>query len=123
VSDTIRALKGLMEEPAASGEIFNVGSGNKISILELAERVRALTGSDSKLEFVPYDRVYGQGIEDMLHREPSVEKIRAATGWAPERDLAAILADVIAERSDVPAQESEQAATGSSSLALPARAR
>jgi UDP-glucose 4-epimerase len=123
VSDTIRALKGLMEEPAASGEIFNVGSGNKISILELAERVRALAGSESEIEFVPYDRVYGQGIEDMLHREPSVEKIRTATGWQPERDLAAILADVIAERSNVPAPASQRAAAGSPSLALPARAR
>ena len=106
VSDTIRALNRLMEEPAASGEIFNVGSGNKISILELAERVRALAGSHSEIEFVPYDRVYGQGIEDMLHREPSVEKIRAATGWAPERDLAGILADVIEERRNLAALES-----------------
>jgi UDP-glucose 4-epimerase len=124
VSDTIRALKGLMEEPAASGEIFNVGSGNKITILELAERVRTLTGSDSKLEFVPYDRVYGQGIEDMLHREPSVEKIRSAIGWLPERDLAAILADVIEERRKAAAPESARRDEGGSrTLAVPARAR
>ncbi|HEY7018492.1 MAG TPA: NAD-dependent epimerase/dehydratase family protein [Gaiellaceae bacterium] len=98
VADTIRALKGLMDEPAASGEIFNVGSTERISVLELADRVLAATGSSSEVELVPYDQVYGQGIEDMLHRIPATEKVRAAIGWSPERDLDAILADVIAER-------------------------
>jgi UDP-glucose 4-epimerase len=61
--------------------------------------VLRLTGSDSELAYVPYDEVYGQGIEDMLHREPAIEKIRDVTGWAPRHDLAGILADVVAERS------------------------
>jgi UDP-glucose 4-epimerase len=47
---------------------------------------------------VPYDQVYGEGIEDMLHREPGIEKIRDAIGWAPSRDLDSIIADVIADR-------------------------
>ena len=98
VADTIRALEGLMDEPATSGEIYNVGSTERVTILQVAERVRALTGSDSQLEYVPYDKVYGQGIEDMLHRQPSIEKIAAATGWTPERSLDAILSDVVAER-------------------------
>jgi UDP-glucose 4-epimerase len=96
VADTIRALKGLMEEPAASGEIYNVGSQNRISILDLADRVRAATGSSSEVVFVAYEDVYGQGIEDMVHRIPSTEKIRDAVGWTPERDLDDILADVVA---------------------------
>ena len=54
-----------------------------------------LTGSRSELVFVPHSEVYGLGIEDVLHREPSIEKIRAATGWRPSLDLARILADVI----------------------------
>ena len=54
-----------------------------------------LTGSSSELVFIPYDEVYGLGIEDMLHREPSIEKIGAAIGWQPERTLDEILADVI----------------------------
>jgi UDP-glucose 4-epimerase len=98
VADTIKALRALMESSRASGDIYNVGASNRISIRELAERILGLTGSDSELDFVPYDRVYGQGIEDMLHREPSIEKVRHATGWEPERDLEAILADVITER-------------------------
>jgi UDP-glucose 4-epimerase len=82
-------------ERGGSGEIYNVGSTNRIAILELAERVRELTGSSSELVFVPYDRVYGQGIEDMLHRIPAIEKIHGAIGWQPERDLDAILEDVV----------------------------
>lgn len=97
VADTVRALRGLMDH-GPSGEIFNVGSKNKISILALAERVMELTDSTSGLGYVAYDDVYGQGIEDMLHREPAIEKIGAAIGWAPERTLDDILDDVIAER-------------------------
>jgi UDP-glucose 4-epimerase len=96
VSDTIRALKGLMDAEGTAGEIFNVGSQNRISILDLAARVKELTDSGSEVVFVPYDQVYGQGIEDMLHRIPAIEKIRAAIGWRPLRDLDRILFDVIA---------------------------
>jgi UDP-glucose 4-epimerase len=95
VLDTIAALKGLMEDGATSGEIYNVGSTDRISILDLAEKVVARTGSSSSVEFVPYERVYGLGIEDMLHRIPSIEKVAAQIGWGPSRDLDAILDDVI----------------------------
>jgi UDP-glucose 4-epimerase len=94
VQDTIRALHGLMES-GSTGEIFNVGSTNRISILELADRVRALTGSSSEVRFIPYEQVYEQGIEDMLHRIPAIEKIHDAIGWQPEHDLDTILDDVV----------------------------
>src|SRR6059036_4170879 len=48
VSDTIRALSSLMDAPAISGEIFNVGSTERVRIVELAERVLAATGSRSE---------------------------------------------------------------------------
>jgi UDP-glucose 4-epimerase len=95
VQDTIGALAGLMDEQKTSGEIYNVGSQERISILELAALVLEATGSASQLEFVPFDQVYGQGIEDMLHRIPAIDKIRDAIGWAPTRLLDQILADVI----------------------------
>jgi UDP-glucose 4-epimerase len=94
VSDATRALKALMEADV-SGEIYNVGSPNRIRILDLAERVIELTSSRSPIEFVPYEDVYGLGIEDMLHRIPSTEKIYRATGWKPQLSLDLILADVI----------------------------
>ena len=95
VHDTIRALKGLMDAGDASGEIYNVGSQNRIRIIDLAEKVRQATASRSRLEFVPYDKVYGLGIEDMVHRIPSTKKIERAIGWRPERDLDTILRDVL----------------------------
>jgi UDP-glucose 4-epimerase len=84
-----------MDEPSTSGEIFNVGSMRQLRILDLAERVLEMTGSSSELVFVPYEKVYGHGIEDMEHRIPSIEKVRGAIGWEPNLDLDVILADVI----------------------------
>src|SRR6266542_1082319 len=95
VSDTVRALKTLMDAREISGEIFNVGSSERITILDLADRVRQAAGSGSEIAFVPYDEVYGQGIEDTLHREPAIGKIREAVGWEPTLDLARIIRDVI----------------------------
>ena len=95
VQDTIRGLTGLMDAANVSGEIFNVGSTERVTINELAQRVLEQTGSRSKVVAVPYDEVYGQGIEDMLHRQPSIDKISSAVGWEPTIGLDGILADVI----------------------------
>jgi len=95
VADTIQALRGLMDAREISGEIFNVGNSQQIRILDLAKRIIDLTDSRSRVELLPYDQVYGQGIEDMLHRIPSIEKISAAIGWQPSRPREQILEDVI----------------------------
>jgi len=95
VADTIRALSGLMDA-GASGQIYNVGSEERISINGLAERVKELTDSASSVEYVSYEDVYGIGIEDMLHRIPSTAKVHAAIGWTTERTLDDILSDVVA---------------------------
>jgi UDP-glucose 4-epimerase len=97
VHDTIRALKGLVEADGLSGEVYNVGGTERISVSGLAERVLQATGSSSELTYVPYDEVYGLGIEDTLHREPAIGKIEAAIGWRPEKGLDVILDDVIAQ--------------------------
>jgi UDP-glucose 4-epimerase len=103
VSDTVRAVIALMEARELSGAIFNVGSSERVRIIDLAHRVLALTGSESRLVFVPHSEVYGLGIEDVLHREPSIEKIAAAVGWRPSLDLDRILADVIDHTRRAPA--------------------
>jgi nucleoside-diphosphate-sugar epimerase len=95
VQDTIRALRDLMDERSISGRIFNVGATERISIQRLAERVRELTGSDSEFTYVPFAEAYGQGIEDTLHREPSIDRIVAAIGWRPQIGLDRILRDVV----------------------------
>jgi UDP-glucose 4-epimerase len=95
VQDTIRAVYGLMSAAHISGEIFNVGSAERVRIIDLAQRVLDLTESRSDLMFIPHDQVYGLGIEDVLHREPSIEKINSAIGWQPTRTLDEILRDVV----------------------------
>jgi nucleoside-diphosphate-sugar epimerase len=96
VDDTVRGLAGLMEAPAAVGQVFNVGSTESVTIFELAERVLGLTGSSSELVFVPYDEVYGHGVEEMFQRMPAIGKIKAATGWEPTITLDEILEQVVA---------------------------
>jgi UDP-glucose 4-epimerase len=97
VADTALALERLIDEPATAGKIFNVGSQERIAIRELAERVRAKTGSSSEIVLVPYEQVFPHGAaEEMFHRVPSIDKIRRAVGWEPEYDLHRILDDVIA---------------------------
>jgi UDP-glucose 4-epimerase len=94
VSDVVRALKGLLE--LADGEIYNVGSTERITIRALAERVLEVTKSGSELVFVPYDEVFEGGVtEEMFHRAPAIGKIEQAIGWEPSCGLDQILADVI----------------------------
>ena len=94
VSDVVRALKGLLD--LADGEIYNVGSTDRITIRALAERVLEVTGSGSELAFVPYDEVFEGGVtEEMFHRAPAIGKIEQAIGWEPTYGLDEILADVI----------------------------
>ncbi len=96
VGDVVNALVDLMAlgEPA-HGEVFNIGSQEEISMLDLADRVRALTRSDSHTVLVPYDEAYEAGFEDMPRRYPDIAKIGAAIGWTPTRSLDEILSDVI----------------------------
>lgn len=95
VRDSVRAIVGLMECPAAAGEVFNVGNPREISIRDLAELVVALTGCRSPVRLVPYAHDYPEGFEDMRRRVPCVEKLRAALGWAPSIPLEENLARII----------------------------
>ena len=103
VQDTIRALVDLMDARGISGEIFNVGSTERVTINDLARRVVTMTGSSSQFVSVPYNEVYGQGIEDMLHRQPAIEKVNEAIGWEPTRTLEEILGDVVQYARSAPA--------------------
>ena len=95
VRDVVGALLSLVEEPRAVGEVFNVGNTEEISIMALAERVRALTGGGSPIVTVPYDQAYESGFEDMPRRVPDLSKIHALVGYEPRTGLDGILADVI----------------------------
>jgi len=95
VSDVVRALADLAARDDLYGQVFNIGSTEEVSILELAARVKEATDSDSEIILVPYDEAYGEGFEDMPRRVPDLTKIRNAVGWQPTSCLDEILAEVI----------------------------
>jgi UDP-glucose 4-epimerase len=95
VRDAIEAIIALMAEPQADGDVFNVGNDHEITINDLAQKVKDMTGSDSNIEHVPYEKAYGPGFEDMERRCPNIEKINNLIGFKPEYDLEAMIQSVI----------------------------
>jgi UDP-glucose 4-epimerase len=95
VSDVVGALIDLAESPKAAGEVFNIGSGNEITILDLAKKIKELTSSTSEIVFVPYDQAYEEGFEDMQRRVPDTRKLREITGYQPKFTLEQTLERVI----------------------------
>jgi len=95
VEDAIEVTVRLMEEPSCEGQVFNIGSGEKVTILELAEKVKRLTGSSSPIQFIPYDQAYDKGFEDMRYRVPDISKLTAAIGFTPRYGIDEILSRTI----------------------------
>jgi UDP-glucose 4-epimerase len=95
VKDVVRAMADLMGTDEAVGEVFNIGSTEEITILDLAKRVREACESRSEIRLVPYDEAYEAGFEDMRRRIPDITKIGQVLGWRPTRALDEILAHVI----------------------------
>jgi len=95
VRDVVEAITRLMSEPAAEGDVFNVGNDKEVTINELAEKVKQMTRSISPIDHVPYEKAYGPGFEDMRRRGPNIEKIRNLIGFEPKYDLEAMIQGVI----------------------------
>jgi UDP-glucose 4-epimerase len=96
VGDVVRALEALMDQPAAVGQVYNIGSNEEVNIMTLARRIKALTGSSSEIVLIPYAEAYEQGFEDMPRRVPDISKIGALVGFRPSLTLDQILERVIA---------------------------
>lgn len=96
VSDVVRAVLAVLHEPKAEGDVFNIGSSEEVTILQLAERVIEAAGSSSTVRLVPYEDAYkDRGFEDMRRRVPDTTKIRDLVGWTPTYSLDQILSEVI----------------------------
>ncbi len=98
VGDVVGALLKLMVEPAAIGQVFNVGNTEEVTIRGLAERIKARTGSTSEIVIIPYDQAYEAGFEDMPRRVPDLTKINKAIGYVPQVGLDEIIDRVVAEK-------------------------
>ncbi len=95
VEDVVRGVIGLIDEPRAVGEIFNIGGDGEISINDLAERVKSITGSASPVQHIPYDEAYQEGFEDMERRVPDISKIANLIGYKNTYSLDSILTKVV----------------------------
>src|SRR5205085_7123593 len=95
VGDVVGALVKLMDHTEAVGQVFNIGSNEEVTILELAERIKELTRSASEIVFVPYNEAYEEGFEDMPRRVPDISKINTLVGFRPQMSLDGILESVI----------------------------
>ena len=95
VGDVVGALIKLMDQEGAVGEVFNIGSNEEVSIIELANRVKELTRSESEIVMIPYDEAYEEGFEDMPRRVPDIGKVGALVGFRPQMKLDGILKSVI----------------------------
>jgi UDP-glucose 4-epimerase len=101
VGDVVQAMIALVKNPIATGKVFNVGSNEEITILELAERVKRVTSSESRIRLIPYHEAYEPGFEDMSRRIPDLSRIGRLIGYRPTKTLDEILLAIAA-----PLQES-----------------
>jgi UDP-glucose 4-epimerase len=95
VRDLVEAVIGLMQYEQAAGGVFNIGSTEEITMEALADKIIAITGSQSRKEFVPYVVAYGRPIEDMMRRVPDTRRIRTAIGWRPRTGLDETLRTIV----------------------------
>jgi UDP-glucose 4-epimerase len=95
VGDVVDALVKLAQEPNAVGDVFNIGSTSEVTIQDLAERVKRMTGSTSPIVNVPYDVAYEAGFEDMPRRVPDITKIQSLVGFEPKMGLEEIIRSVV----------------------------
>jgi UDP-glucose 4-epimerase len=96
VGDVVTGLLGLAMAPEVTGQVFNIGNSEEISMLALAAKIKAMTGSSSEIVRIPYDVAYEAGFEDMPRRVPDLRKIHAAVGYTPTVGLDDILERVLA---------------------------
>jgi UDP-glucose 4-epimerase len=118
VGDVVSAITALVQEPKAVGEVFNIGNGAEVSIRDLASKVKAMTGSDSPIEFVPYNQVFDDSFEDMPRRVPDITKIGRFVGYKPTVHLDEIISRVVEYWSADQAQQSAAHVAAAAELAV-----
>jgi UDP-glucose 4-epimerase len=96
VRDTVEALLRLIPMEKAIGEVVNIGNTEEVSIGTLAKIVKQRINSSSSIHYIPYDKAYEPGFEDMMRRVPCVDKLQSLTNFRPQTNLAEIIDRVTA---------------------------
>jgi UDP-glucose 4-epimerase len=95
VADVVTAVVALMQTPAALGRVFNIGSDQPVSILELAQQVVELAGTQSRIEFQSYTAAYDADFEDIRRRVPDLSRLRGTIAYQPRHDLRSIIRELV----------------------------
>jgi len=95
VGDVVDALIKIMRHPRSAGEVYNLGSDQEISIIDLAKKVIKLTGSKSRIKYISYKKAYGEGFEDMQRRQPDLSKVKKLIGYNPKNNLDDVIKKII----------------------------
>lgn len=96
VADVVRAVLDLMAMPAATGRVFNIGSDQPVSILELARRVIAIVNPTLPVEFQSYAEAYSPDFEDVRSRVPDLSRLRETIDYRPRFSLDDVIREVVA---------------------------
>lgn len=97
VYDVIDAVMAVAFADNTIGKVVNIGNNVEISINALAKKIIDQTGSKSEIVYVPYEKAYGDGFEDMERRVPNIDLINQLVGWKPKYDLTTIIRDIASE--------------------------
>src|SRR4030067_1217683 len=95
VQDVINGLIALVNDPRSYGNVYNIGSMEEISVETLAIKIKEMTGSSSEIKYIPYEEAYGQALDDMMRRVPSIEKIQRQGGYKKQHSLDETLGVII----------------------------
>lgn len=95
VKDAVKTLIKLMNKKDAVGKVFNIGSQEEITMEDLAKKVINITESGSKIVYIPYDKAYEEGFEDMQRRVPDTSRVREIAGFRQTINLEGIIKSVV----------------------------
>ncbi len=95
VYDVVRSVIELMDTEAAVAGVFNVGSDQPVSILQLARTVIAAINPKLEIAFQTYAEAYDQDFEDVRSRIPDLSRLRRTIRFRPEFELDSTIRDVI----------------------------
>ena len=95
VRDVIDGMLALANNPTAYGNVYNIGATEEVTIENLANMIKEMTGSNSQIQYIPYEQAYGKPFDDMMRRKPNLEKISKKVGYTPKTSLKETLQIII----------------------------
>lgn len=90
-----------LAEMKAYGEVFNIGQTQEITIKNLAKLIIDTCNSDSKIEYIKHEEVFGDKFEDPTRRTPNIDKIVKFTGMSPTKNIDSMIKEIVAHKKKI----------------------